>query len=188
MIPKRAIGALITTVFAVALLLSFKTPAAPALAASTTSDTAIVGQPTTTGTDSGSTSSTTTGDAGTGSTSTSDSSSAATATPTPTDTTTTTTTSGTYRDGTVTGSVISTRYGDVQVQVTISGGTITDVTALQLPDRDGHSSRISQAAEPILREEALSAQSASIDLLSGATYTSDAYAQSLQSALDTARA
>ena len=54
--------------------------------------------------------------------------------------------------------------------------------------RDGHSQRISQAAEPILREEALSAQTANIDLLSGATYTSEAYVESLQSALDQAAA
>ena len=81
---------------------------------------------------------------------------------------------------------MSTRYGDVQVQVTISGGAITDVTALQLPSGDGHSSRISEAVEPMLRSEALQAQSASIDLVSGATYTSTAYRESLQSALDAA--
>jgi uncharacterized protein with FMN-binding domain len=84
--------------------------------------------------------------------------------------------------------VISTRFGDVQVEVTIAGGAITDVTALQLPDRDGRSRQIASAAEPILREEALTAQSASIDLLSGATFTSEAYAESLQSALDQVRA
>ena len=65
---------------------------------------------------------------------------------------------------------------------------MTDVTALELPSRDGRSSRISQAAAPILREEALTAQDANIDLLSGATYTSRAYEQSLQSALDQAAA
>jgi uncharacterized protein with FMN-binding domain len=78
------------------------------------------------------------------------------------------------------------RYGDVQVQVTISGGAVPDVTALQLPNGDGHSSRISSIVEPMLRSEALQAQTASIDLISGATYTSGAYQQSLQSALDTA--
>lgn len=173
MIPKRAVGALITTVFALALLLSFRTPSSPGLAASTTSDTAIIGEPAATATPVPAT----------------DDGSAATATPEATqdESTDTAATSG-YVDGTVTGSVVSTRFGDVQVQVTISGGVITDVTALQLPSGDHHSAEISDAAEPLLREEALTAQSASIDLLSGATYTSRAYAQSLQSALDDARA
>ena len=89
-------------------------------------------------------------------------------------------------NGTVTGSVAQTRFGPVQVQVTIAGGKITDVTALQLPFDHPRSAQISQIAEPMLRSEALAAQSAQIDLISGATYTSDAYAQSLQSALDQA--
>jgi uncharacterized protein with FMN-binding domain len=163
MIPKRAIGALVTTVFALALLLSFKTPDSPGLAASTTSDVAVVGQPQAT------VAPTTTSApaAGNGST---------------------TTTSSTYVDGTVTGPVVTNRFGAVQVQVTISGGVIADVTALQLPSGDPHSARISEEAEPLLREEALTAQSADIDLLSGATYTSRAYVQSLQAALDQARA
>ena len=87
----------------------------------------------------------------------------------------------------MTGDVVSTRFGDIQVQVTISGGVIADVAALQLPSGDRHSSQISNAVEPMLREAALSAQSANIDLVSGATYTSRAYAQSLQSALDQAQ-
>jgi uncharacterized protein with FMN-binding domain len=89
-------------------------------------------------------------------------------------------------NGTDTGSVVQTRFGPVQVQVTIAGGKITDVTALQLPNDRQRSAEISQIAEPMLRSEALTAQSAQIDLISGATYTSDAYAQSLQSALDKA--
>ncbi|HEX5149408.1 MAG TPA: FMN-binding protein [Candidatus Limnocylindrales bacterium] len=187
MIPKRALSAIVTTAFALILLLSFKTPSTGGLAASTTSDTAIVGQPTSPATTTGTTTDTSGTDAGTTTTDGTPAATAApTATPAPTQDTTTATTSG-YTDGTVTGDTISTRFGDVQVQVTISGGVITDVTALQLPSNDGHSARISQAAEPILRQEALTAQSASIDLLSGATYTSDAYAQSLQSALDQAR-
>lgn len=89
-------------------------------------------------------------------------------------------------DGTYTGSVESTRYGDVQVQVTISGGAITDVTALQLTDHDGRSVQISNRAAPVLRQEVLAAQSAQVRMVSGATYTSDAYLSSLQSALDQA--
>ncbi len=86
--------------------------------------------------------------------------------------------------GTVKGATVQTRFGPVQVAVTVQGGQITDVTALQLPSGDRHSSSISQAVEPMLRDEALQAQSANIDLISGATYTSTGYARSLQSALD----
>jgi uncharacterized protein with FMN-binding domain len=82
--------------------------------------------------------------------------------------------------------VAQTRFGPVQVQVTIAGGKITDVTALQLPFDHPRSAEISGIVEPMLRSEALAAQSAQIDLISGATYTSDAYAQSLQAALDQA--
>ncbi|MFE6254942.1 FMN-binding protein [Agromyces sp. NPDC057865] len=89
-------------------------------------------------------------------------------------------------DGTYSGSSVGTRFGDVQVQVTISGGAITDVTALHLTDHDGRSVSISNRAEPILRDEVLQAQSSSVSLVSGATYTSAAYLQSLQAALDAA--
>ncbi len=89
---------------------------------------------------------------------------------------------------TVTGPAVSTRWGVVQVSVTLQDGAITDVTALQLPDGDRRSLQISQRVEPVLRSQALDAQSASIDGLSGATYTSTAYARSLQAALDSAGA
>jgi uncharacterized protein with FMN-binding domain len=83
--------------------------------------------------------------------------------------------------------VVSTRYGPVQVQVTLSGGRITDVSALELPTDRARSAAISNAAAPILRREVLAAQGASIDIVSGATYTSEGYARSLQAALDAAR-
>ena len=86
---------------------------------------------------------------------------------------------------TVSGPTVGTRYGPVQVSVTIEGGQIADVTALQLPS-GGRSGQISSIVEPRLRSQALSAQSANIDGVSGATYTSEAYAQSLQAALDDA--
>ncbi|SFR72468.1 Uncharacterized protein, contains FMN-binding domain [Agromyces sp. CF514] len=89
-------------------------------------------------------------------------------------------------DGTYSGSSVSTRFGDVQVQVTVSGGAITEVTALRLTDHDGRSVQISNRAEPVLRDEVLQAQSARVSFVSGATYTSAAYLQSLQSALDQA--
>jgi uncharacterized protein with FMN-binding domain len=91
-----------------------------------------------------------------------------------------------FKDGVYTGQDVFTQFGDVQVKVTISGGRITDVQAVQLPFDRPRSAEISQFAAPQLHDEVLQAQSAQIDLLSGATYTSDAYAQSLQAALDQA--
>jgi uncharacterized protein with FMN-binding domain len=88
---------------------------------------------------------------------------------------------------TLTGDVIPTQFGNVQVAVRVRGGRLLGVQALQLPFDHPRSQFISEQADPILRQEALQAQSARIDILSGATYTSDAYAQSLQSALDRAR-
>lgn len=87
--------------------------------------------------------------------------------------------------GTYVGADVPMPYGDVKVQVTVTDGKITDVQALALP-AGGHSGRISTFVEPILRSQALAAQSASIDGVSGATFTSRAYAASLQSALDAA--
>jgi hypothetical protein len=85
---------------------------------------------------------------------------------------------------TVTGSVVQTPFGSVQVRVTAHGRRITNVTVVRLPNDTGYSQLLSQTAGPQLRHEALTAQSAHIDAVSGATYTSDGYAQSLQSALD----
>jgi uncharacterized protein with FMN-binding domain len=70
------------------------------------------------------------------------------------------------------------------VRVTLRGNQITGVTALQMPYQHQRSAEISQQAEPLLQQEVLQAQSAQIDLIGGATYTSQSYAQSLQSALD----
>lgn len=92
---------------------------------------------------------------------------------------------GTAGSGAFTGSLINTRYGPVQVQITVSNGKITAVTATQLPS-GGRSGMISAYVEPILSSEALTAQSAQIDLVSGATYTSNGYERSLQAALDKA--
>ena len=91
----------------------------------------------------------------------------------------------TAASATIDGPVVDTRYGPVQVEIVVSGGQLQDVVALQLPT-GRRSGQISNAAAPILREEALQAKSATIDTVSGATYTSDAYAQSLQAALDQA--
>ncbi|MCM3882356.1 FMN-binding protein [Frankia sp. R82] len=87
---------------------------------------------------------------------------------------------------TVNGPAASTPYGPVQVRITVSGDRITSVTALTLP-AGGRSSRISSRAAPILGQETLTAQSATIDAVSGASYTSDGWRTSLQAALDLAR-
>ena len=84
------------------------------------------------------------------------------------------------------GAVVQTRFGSVQVQITVQAGKITDVTALQLTDAERKSVQISNRAAPLLRDEVLSAQSADVQTISGATVTSDAYLNSLQAALDAA--
>jgi uncharacterized protein with FMN-binding domain len=88
---------------------------------------------------------------------------------------------------TVSGPVIATKYGPVQVRVTVLGTRIVDAQALQLPSDRSRSVRISQTAGPQLRSETLQAQSANIHLVSGATYTSQGYIRSLQAGLDVAR-
>jgi uncharacterized protein with FMN-binding domain len=95
---------------------------------------------------------------------------------------------GNLKDGTYSGDSESTQFGNVQVQVIISGGKITDVKPLQLTDFGGRSQQISNYAAPILRSEVLKAQSANVASVSGATYTTQGYLSSLQSALDKAKA
>jgi uncharacterized protein with FMN-binding domain len=82
------------------------------------------------------------------------------------------------------GDAVDMEYGTVQVRITVRGTRITDVEALRLPDSSRQSRQINDYAGPRLRQEALDAQSANIDTVSGATYTSEAYRESLQSAID----
>jgi uncharacterized protein with FMN-binding domain len=93
---------------------------------------------------------------------------------------------GSGGDGTFTGDAVDTRWGPVQVAITVSGGKITDAKAVVYPDGNFRDQQINSYALPILAQEAVSAQSASIDHVSGATVTSDGYVASLQSALDQA--
>jgi uncharacterized protein with FMN-binding domain len=86
----------------------------------------------------------------------------------------------------IAGDAIQTQYGVVQVQVSVAGKKITNVAFLQLTAYDGRSQQINNDAAPILLQETLSAQNAHIDTVSGASYTSDGYVRSLQSALDKA--
>ncbi|MGZ8562230.1 MAG: FMN-binding protein [Candidatus Limnocylindria bacterium] len=164
--PKRGAISAFLTAIAVALLINFKTPSQQGLAAFT--------RQTTTGTQSTSGSAVASGSATASGSPLPSASAQPTAAATP-------------ATQTLTGPAVSYFFGTAQVQVTMVNGHITDVTALQLPN-EGQSAWISQQVEPMLKSEVLSAQSAQINLISGATYTSEAYAQSLQGALDQARA
>lgn len=111
------------------------------------------------------------------------------------DSTTDSTTSGTtattasgMTDGTYTGGAANTRYGPVQVQITVSGGVIADVQVTDYPHSDRRDQEINQRALPILVSETTQTQSSRIDMVSGATYTSQGYIASLQSAIDQANA
>jgi uncharacterized protein with FMN-binding domain len=84
------------------------------------------------------------------------------------------------------GSAADTRWGTVQVQITVQGGKITSASTLQVPDGNGRDAEINSYAVPILDQEVVAAQSAQIDTVSGATVTSDGYLQSLQAAIDAA--
>jgi uncharacterized protein with FMN-binding domain len=92
------------------------------------------------------------------------------------------------KDGTYTGQSTDTRWGPVQVRITVSGGRITAADAIDYPMNNGRDQEINQYAIPQLQSETLQAQSAQIDMVSGATYTSQGYTTSLQSAIDQARA
>lgn len=172
--PKRAVAAIVVTAIALVLLFSFKTPAESAAALG---GPGLVSLAPTASIEPGAV-----GDVPAGS------SPAPIATKTPSSGATPAPTKAAGKgSGTFTGSVVSEPFGEVQVRITMAAGKITDVTALQLPSH-GRSGFISQSVAPILQGEALSAQSANIDIVSGATYTSEAYAQSLQSAIDQAHA
>jgi hypothetical protein len=164
--PRRAVATILATVLGLVLLFSFKTPDAPptssrplAVAIGSRSPSPTP-QPSPSG-----------------------SASPGEASPTPSPSSTPSPTSGGQQFD---GDVVFTQFGDIQVRVVESGGRIVDVQALQLPFDRRRSFEISQFVGPILQSEALQAQSAQIDTVSGATYTSDAYRSSLQSALDLA--
>lgn len=176
---RRAVPVIVATSGALALLANFhsSTPglgdaSVPTLATTTMvpAVTAFTGG---TGTDPGVTTTTVTGDTTT-----------VTAPETTTTAPATTTTTTALR--TFDGPVVKNEYGNVQVRLTLQGTQLVDVQALQLPSERARSVSISQTAGPLLRQEALAAQSADIDLVSGATFTSTSYVRSLQAALDQA--
>jgi uncharacterized protein with FMN-binding domain len=157
---KRAITALLATVVGVAWMVTYRvTPHARPVAAAAPAE-----QPTPTDTP-------TPADSGTPA-------AAATATPTPTPVPTNKPANGSF-----TGAVIPTRFGDVQVRVVIASGRVTDVSALQMPTDRARSAEITQYVTPVLHDEVIQAQSAHIDVISGATFTSEAYAESVNDAL-----
>ena len=118
-------------------------------------------------------------------TSSSGSSSGSTATPSASPSATADPGSSSGADGTYTGDSVDVghNYGNVQVEITVQGGRIVDVTTLEVPQNDGRSSQISSVAIPYLVDQALQAQSADVAGVSGATYTSVGFASSLKSAL-----
>ena len=157
---RRAPIVVSATIAGTAAVLAFhpRTPAVPTATASTASAASSAAQ-------SSGTSSSTTGGTGTG-------------------TGTGAAGTGTGVSGTATGDSIATRYGNAQVRVTVKDGKIVQIDALQLQANDPRSVQISSTAAPILQQEALTAQTAGVDAVSGASYTSASYTQSLQSALD----
>ena len=92
----------------------------------------------------------------------------------------------TTSSSTVTGDVAQTRWGPVQVELTVQAGSVTEVRVLQYPTGNSTDEQINSYALPVLIQETLDSQSANIDMVSGATVTSVGYQQSLQSALDQA--
>ncbi|MCL4419361.1 FMN-binding protein [Patescibacteria group bacterium] len=94
---------------------------------------------------------------------------------------------GKYKNGTYTGSVADAFYGNLQVQAVISGGRITDVIFLQYPNDNSTSQYVNSQADPMLKQEAIQAQSAQVDIISGASASSQAFQQSLADALAQAK-
>ena len=175
---KKIIYGLLATVTGTVLLLSYRT------SLEVVNPTASTGTTTGTGsTTSGSGSSAQSGSTGTAQSGSTSSSS----TPSSTPSASSSSSSG-RNEGTYTGQAADTRYGAVQVKVTVSGGKITAVDVPQYPTESFRDEEINRQAVPQLVSETLKAQSSSIDMVSGATYTSEGYLQSLQSALDGARA
>lgn len=160
--PIRGTVAIVATVICIALMASFKTP--------TVTTTHPAGQPVAIGSPPPS------NDSASGSSGSSSGSSSSS-----------TSNGSGLRDGSYDGQDFPNEFGDVQVRVVVRDGRISDVQPLQLPSDRERSALISQEAGPMLRDEVIQAQSAQIDTIGGATFTSEGYAQSVQSALDKAR-
>lgn len=168
---RRIVTWLMSTISALVLLFSYHTSTSSSMPAITSSapqstDSGSAGTGSGSGTDSGASGT----DSGTAGNDSGSSGSAA----------------GAGTDGTYLGEAVNTRFGPVQVQITVSGGAISSSIVTQVPWSDHRDQEINSYAVPILNSEAVEAQSSSIDMVSGATITSRAYIESLQSAIDQA--
>ena len=168
----------LSTISTLVLLFSYHTSTSSTARAGTS----IIAPQSTTATGSTATGSTTTGGSASGTTASGTGSTSAAATGSGS----TATSGATAASETVDGSVVSTRFGNVQVQITVENGQITKSVVTQVPWTDRRDQEINSQAVPILNSEVLSAQSANIDMVGGATFTSQGYIQSLQSAIDQA--
>jgi uncharacterized protein with FMN-binding domain len=166
---RRVILAIVGTAAGLVVLLSFKTHSTSAAA---TPPAAISGTSGTSGT------------SGQASTPTSSSSASSSSSSSPSASSSPSSIAGAAK--TVTGTAADTIYGPVQVQITVKNGKVTAAQAVQYPQDSPRDQQINSYAIPVLNQEAVSASSASIDAVSGATYTSGGYVTSLQSALDKA--
>jgi uncharacterized protein with FMN-binding domain len=158
---KRVIASLFGTVAGLVMLLSFKTHSQSTAG---TVAAAVTG----------------TGDNGTGATNANSSSSSNSSSSTSSSRT------SSARSATYTGDSVDTQWGPVQVQITVSNGKVTSATAVVYPNGNPRDQQINSYALPKLNSEAVSASSAQIDMVSGATVTSTGYLGSLQSAIDKA--
>ena len=154
--------------------------ATSAAAAATTSSGTTAGTGTSSSSSTSASGSTSSGSTSSGSTSSGSTSSGTSSSGSTSSGTTTTGTDGTYTGDAVD---VGHGYGTIQLQVTVSGGKVTDITAVAVPQNDPRSSQISSYAVPQLVSQAIAAQSSSISGISGATFTSNGFAQSLASAL-----
>lgn len=170
---RKIVVAVMSTISGLVLLLSYHTSTNSEAATTTTTDTSG------NGTDPTASASTTPN--------ASEASSSSTATPSASSSSTSTSSgSSSSASGTYTGDAVQTRWGTVQVQITVKDGKITAAEAVQYPNENPKDQQINAYAVPQLNAEVVSAQSASIDAVSGATVTSDGYITSLQSAIDQA--
>ena len=170
---KRIVLWVLSTLSTLVVLFGYHTSTSSTMATATGSETAITGSVQASG--AGTTSSGSAPPRDTGSASSSSSSGSSSSSSGSSGSTTT-----------VTGAAAQTRYGPVQVQLEVSGSTITNVSVLQYPNSDGRDIQINQYALPQLIQQTLDQQDGSVSMISGATYTSTGYSQSLQSALDQA--
>lgn len=173
---KRAIIVGTGTVMGVAAVLALNpdgTIASPAASAATSSSSGTTAGSSSSGSSSGSSGTSSSGSSSSGSSSSGSSSTGSSSS----------SASGTYTGATVD---VGHGYGSIAVEVTVTDGRIVDITALELPQNDHRSAMISQNAFPTLKQEAIAAQSADISGVSGASYTSAGFVESLRDALSQA--